>query len=217
MSFDAAKYLRGATGRAKSDVANKLISMFLHDLSKRICKELKVNISDINYLENIQNSFAGRCCYCDGILEADRVATEHPDGMNRFRAGLHITGNVLVSCKKCNNAKRLDDQKPTLVLAPTGWESFLSHDSKRCEKACKTCLYWTSRFSEAGEKDNQLASAKLKITNFRMKYAKPLAINQKIRSIIISRLDSVYRECQEFAADRIQIATTEVLLELKSS
>jgi hypothetical protein len=35
--------VRKATSRAKSDVANKLVSMFLHDLSRKICASLELS------------------------------------------------------------------------------------------------------------------------------------------------------------------------------
>ena len=52
--------------------------------------------------------------------------------MNRYRAGLHCPGNVLVACKMCNSEKRRDDSLRVLSLATSGWESFLSHDGTRC-------------------------------------------------------------------------------------
>ncbi len=45
MSFDTSGYLRRATGRAKSDVANKLVSMYLHDVSRRLCNELELSVN----------------------------------------------------------------------------------------------------------------------------------------------------------------------------
>jgi hypothetical protein len=61
--------------------------------------------------------------------------------MNRFRVGLHVPGNVAVACRRCNSEKRRDDQKVALILATTGWESFLAHDGTRCAAVCKTCSY----------------------------------------------------------------------------
>jgi hypothetical protein len=124
MTFQTSLYMRRATGRAKSDVANKLVSMLLHEVSRKICGSLKLNVSDSDYIEAVVQRFGDCCCYCERPLENDRAAVEHLDGMNRFRAGLHIPGNVTVSCKKCNNEKRRDDQRPELVLANSGWESF---------------------------------------------------------------------------------------------
>ncbi len=138
MGFDTAKYLSQATGRAKSDVANKMVSMFLHSISQRIAAEVKLRVTDPSYVNSVADAFGDRCVYCRLNLETNRAAIEHLDGMNRFRAGLHIPGNVAVACVTCNREKRRDDQRKDLVLAETGWESFLSHDGTRCPGACKT-------------------------------------------------------------------------------
>jgi len=144
MSFDSSAYLRRATGRAKSDVANKLVSMFLHEISRRLASGLDFGVTDPNYAFAVFKAFGNACCYCGRALESDRAAVEHLDGMNRFRVGLHIPGNVIVSCTRCNREKRRDDSTPKLVLADSGWESFLSHDSTRCVAGCNSCAYWNS-------------------------------------------------------------------------
>jgi hypothetical protein len=117
--FDTAAYLRRATGRAKSDVANKLVSMFLHDISRKLCANLGLSVTDIRYVGDVANTFGPKCCYCERLLENDRAAVEHLDGMNRFRMGLHIPGNVVVACTRCNREKRRDDSTPQLKLAQT--------------------------------------------------------------------------------------------------
>ena len=90
MSFPSSAYLRTATSRAKSDVANKLVSMFLHDLSRKICASLKLSITDAQYAEAVEAAFGSDCCYCQQPLEKDRASVEHLEGMNRFRLGLHV-------------------------------------------------------------------------------------------------------------------------------
>ena len=90
MSFRIQDCLAKATGRAKSDVANKLISMLLHETSRRICSYYGLSVGDPRYGESVFAAFGNTCCYCDQILENDRTVVEHPEGMNRFRAGLHI-------------------------------------------------------------------------------------------------------------------------------
>ena len=103
ISFQTAAYLRKATGRAESDVANKLVSMFLHEVSRKICASLDLNISDPKYANVVVVKLGDNCCSGGRPLESDRAAVEHLDGMNRFRAGLPIPGNVIISCKRCNN------------------------------------------------------------------------------------------------------------------
>src|SRR5665213_1398932 len=128
---DASFLLRSATRRAKSDVANKLISMFLHELSRRISREWPIRVDGEEYEELVRSHFANRCPYCSCDLLSTISVIEHLDGMNRYRAGLHVPGNVLVACRKCNGEKRRDDSVRTLTLAGSGWESFLSHDGSR--------------------------------------------------------------------------------------
>jgi hypothetical protein len=210
LSFPTAAYLRKATGRAKSDVANKLVSMFLHEVSRNINAKIGLSVADPRYVHAVETEFGGRCCYCGRLLESDRAAVEHPDGMNRFRAGLHIPGNVLVSCKKCNNEKRRDDQLPELRLAKTGWESFLSHDGTNCSAHCKTCGYWKTIWPDEIKVEN-LKAARRKILEFRARYAESIELNQKAHDSLRFELDKVYRECQTFAMDRIKEAV-ELLL-----
>jgi len=100
MSFDTSKYLANATSRAKSDVANKLVSMFLHELSRRLSAEVGGGVTDPEYTRAVAETFGTGCAYCDRPLEPDRASVEHLDGMNRHRVGLHVAGNVVVSCKR---------------------------------------------------------------------------------------------------------------------
>jgi len=210
LSFQTAAYLRKATGRAKSDVANKLVSMFLHEVSRKITTKIGLSVADPKYGNAVETEFGGYCCYCGRLLESDRAAVEHPDGMNRFRAGLHIPGNVIVSCKKCNNEKRRDDQHHELTLAKTGWESFLSHDGTKCGEHCKTCAYWKTVWPDEIRAQN-LKAARRKILEFRARYSESIDLNLKAHDSLRKELDKIYRECQSFASGRIKEAV-ELLL-----
>ena len=210
MSFQTAAYLRKATGRAKSDVANKLVSMFLHEVSRKITAQIGLGIADPKYVHAVEAEFGARCCYCGRGLEKDRAAVEHPDGMNRFRAGLHIPGNVIVSCKQCNSEKRRDDQLHELTLAKTGWESFLSHDAAKCGEHCKTCAYWKTIWPDETRADN-LKVARRKILGFRARYKRSIELNHKAHHSLRQELDKIYRECQSFATDRIKMAVEALL------
>lgn len=206
MSFHTAAYLRKATSRAKSDVANKLVSMFLHEVSRKISVVLEMNVADSKYAEAVATQFGVDCCYCDRPLESDRASVEHLDGMNRFRVGLHIPGNVIVSCKKCNNEKRRDDQIPELTLAKSGWESFLSHDATKCSEHCKTCAYWKSIWPDPVQRIQKLKEARYNIRKFRSEYPQSIECGDKAKVALREELDKVYRECQTFATDRIKEA-----------
>jgi hypothetical protein len=210
MTFDTSAYLRRATARAKSDVANKLVSMFLHDVSRKLCGRLDLSVNDFRYAESVSQSFGTACCYCGRTLERDRASVEHLDGMNRFRVGLHIPGNVIVACTQCNREKRRDDSIATLVLAETGWESFLSHDATKCSAKCKSCSYWKQIWPEEIDRVTNLLSAKERIATFRSKYAPYLEINAKARPKLSTNIEAIYRDCQHFATTRIKEAVEEI-------
>jgi hypothetical protein len=129
---DPTAQLRFATRRAKSDVANKLISMFLHEFSRKISETWKIKVDGKEYEELVRKWFDNRCPYCGCNLAETISVIEHLDGMNRYRAGLHAPGNVLVACRRCNCEKRRDDSLKVLLLAKSGWESFLCHEGNRC-------------------------------------------------------------------------------------
>ena len=94
---DPTSQLRSATRRAKSDVANKLVSMFLHELSRKIGEDWPIRVESEKYEELVRKWFSNRCPYCSRDLADAVPVIEHLDGMNRYRAGLHTPGNVLIA------------------------------------------------------------------------------------------------------------------------
>lgn len=211
MSFDVSKHLGGATMRAKSDVANKLVGMFLHEVSRKITAKIGMSVRDSRYSRSVAESFGTGCLYCGKALELDRAAVEHLDGMNRFRAGLHIPGNVALSCVRCNREKRRDDQAIVLHLAPSGWESFLSHDGARCQSKCMNCSYWRVMWPDEAERIERLSAARQRILDFRQSHGEGIRLNDILRSSLIAHLNEVYRDCQVFAEDSIRRRTEDTL------
>ena len=210
MKFDSALALKGATGRAKSDVANKLVSMFLHEISRKACIAGCDNVSSPTNSSAVIKAFGHRCLYCSQDLEHDRATVEHLDGMNRFRGGLHIPGNVAVACKRCNNEKRRDDQEPVLNLATTGWESFLSHDGSRCASGCKTCNYWSQVWPAAAGRIDSLKNSVIRIQQFQLPFSRFIHWADIERTAIQKLAESLYRSCQDFAASQIEGLTSEL-------
>ena len=100
--------------------------MFLHELSRRISRSWRVTVDSEEYGKLVRERFNNRCPYCSCDLVSTVSVIEHLDGMNRLRVGLHVPGNVLVACRRCNDEKRRDDSLLILSLAKSGWESFLS-------------------------------------------------------------------------------------------
>ena len=196
--------LRSATRRAKSDVANKLVSMFLHELSRRISQKWPIRVDGEEYEELVRRTFNNRCPYCSRDL-ADIVSViEHLDGMNRYRAGLHVPGNVLVACKRCNIEKRRDDSLKVLLLASSGWESFLSHEGTRCAPSCLTCQYWGSIWEGESERRLRLRENLQRVRSFRREFSEFEQILPSLIETLPSLLTKLYSDCQTFAEAEIK-------------
>lgn len=201
---DPASQLRSATRRAKSDVANKLVSMFLHELSRRISQKWTSKVEGEEYENLVREFFNNRCPYCSCDLRGTVSVIEHLDGLNRYRAGLHVPGNVLVACKRCNSEKRRDDSAKVLSLERSGWESFLSHDGTHCASSCLTCQYWMTIWSDASERKVQLAENLERIRSFRHKFAEFERILPTLSKTLPTLLTKLYTDCQVFAETEIK-------------
>jgi len=201
---DPTSQLRTATRRAKSDVANKLISMFLHELSRRISRAWSIKVSGQEYEKLVRDRFQNRCPYCSRELTNGTSVTEHLDGMNRYRAGLHVPGNVLVACRKCNSEKRRDDSLELLALAKFGWESFLSHDGTRCIASCHTCGYWKSIWQDDAERKLRLSENLERVRSFRRSFPEFERVLPSLMAALPSLLTKLYSECQAFAETEIR-------------
>lgn len=210
MSFDPSNALLKATSRAKSDVANKLVSMFLHALSREVSARFGKRVSDPVYRDHVIETFGSKCLYCRCELEVDRSAVEHLDGMNRTRAGLHVPGNVALACKRCNNEKRRDDQLQHLLLADSGWEAFLSHDGSRCDAACKSCRYWKIKFPDADFRMIELRNSRAAIVAFRSCYGAIISWSDHNRLQIRDKAEELYRACQDFASREISSLVSDI-------
>jgi len=201
---DAASQLRSATRRAKSDVANKLVSMFLHDLSRRLAQKWSVKVDSLEYENAVRAQFDNRCPYCSRDLSEKVAVVEHLDGMNRYRAGLHVPGNVLIACKDCNGEKRRDDSAKRLSLGTFGWESFLSHDGSRCPEACATCGYWAKIWPDPIDRRSRLLTNVEKIRKFRHDFPDFEKMLPFLMNTLPDLLTKLYADCQQFAANEIR-------------
>lgn len=200
---DPTSQLRRATRRAKSDVANKLVSMFLHDLSRKISHKWSIRVDGAEYEARVRHYFSNCCPYCSKPLTPNDAVIEHLDGMNRLRAGLHLPGNVLVACRQCNSEKRRDDQLRVLVLADSGWESFLNHDGTRCSPGCKTCRYWENKWANSLERPQALSSNLARIRAFRNEFPEFQSVLVPLSKELPALLLQLYSDCQVFAEKEI--------------
>lgn len=200
---DPTSQLRSATRRAKSDVANKLVSMFLHELSRRVSAAWDIRVDSRQYGDLVRREFDNRCPYCRCSLAVNQCVVEHLDGMNRYRAGLHIPGNVLVACRRCNGEKRRDDSLRVLILASSGWASFLSHDGDRCDTSCLTCKYWRTVWLEESERRSSLRENLERIRSFRGRFPECERITSSLSEALPTLLTKLYSDCQGFAEREI--------------
>ena len=216
MTVDVAAALRKSTGRAKSDVANKLVSLFLHEVSRKVCAAGELSVSDPRYSKSVVAAF-GQCClyYGTELIDSAVPVVEHLNGMNRFSVGLHVPGNVAMSCKSCNNKKRDDDQK--LPLSENGWESFLSHDGTRCSPTCRTCAYWRRFWPDSDLQQLSLAAARERVLRFQDPYQQFVNWSAMVRGTLRAKIETLYRDCQRFATSEIGKLATEVDLEFSNA
>jgi hypothetical protein len=196
--------LRSATRRAKSDVANKLISMFLHELSRKISQDWPIKVDGEEYEKIVRERFNNQCPYCSCDLTNTESVIEHLDGMNRYRVGLHVPGNVLVACRRCNSEKRRDDSLKILSLAGSGWESFLSHDGTRCTMPCRTCRYWESVWNDGTERRLRLSENLQRICSFRNAFPEFERVIPSLMQTHPVLLTKLYSDCQTFAEKEIK-------------
>jgi hypothetical protein len=201
---DPTAQLRSATRRAKSDVANKLVSMFLHELSRRIREDWPIKVDGQEYEELVRKWFDNRCPYCSRSLAGTVSVIEHLDGMNRYRVGLHAPGNVLVACRKCNSEKRRDDSLKVLSIARSGWESFLSHDGTQCPASCLTCHYWKGVWEDETERSLRLSENLQRLRSFRAAFPEFERALPSLAETLPALLAKLYSDCQTFAEKEIK-------------
>ena len=204
--IDPISKLRTATRRAKSDVANKLVSMCLHEMSRRISQNWTVRVDGEEYEKLVRERFNNQCPYCSCVLTISESVIEHLDGMNRYRAGLHVPGNVLVACRRCNSEKRRDDSLGILSLAVSGWESFLSHDGTRCPAPCLTCRYWVGIWADQTERGLRLSESENleRIRSFRCAFSEFQQVLPSLMATQPALLTKLYTDCQVFAEAEIK-------------
>jgi hypothetical protein len=173
--------------------------MFLHELSRRMSRTWRMTADSENYEKIVRERFENRCPYCSCDLANTVTVIEHLDGMNRLRVGLHLPGNVLVACRRCNNEKRRDDSLLVLSLARSGWESFLSHDGSRCARACRTCLYWKEIWVDEAERKLRLSENLQRLRLFRSSFSEFEQTLPSLTDTMPALLTKLYADCQDFA------------------
>jgi hypothetical protein len=200
---DPTSQLRSATRRAKSDVANKLVSMCLHELSRKICRDWKLSVESEEYASLVRAKFGNRCPYCLCELTNVNAVVEHLDGMNRQRAGLHVPGNVLIACKRCNSEKRRDDSRSNMPPEYSGWTAFLSHNTTHCPQKCATCRYWATIWRDGEERGLLMSENLRRIQLFRAEFPQLEGISFTMARRLPGLLTRLYLNCQAFAEKEV--------------
>lgn len=185
-------------------MANKLVSMFLHELSRRVSQNWGLRVDGEEYGKLARQWFDNKCPYCLCALAGAGPVIEHLDGMNRYRAGLHVPGNVLVSCRRCNSEKRRDDSAKVLSLAESGWASFLSHNGARCPASCLTCKYWKTVWEDDAQRKERLAANLERVRSFRAAFPEFERVLTALRETLPELLTKLYSDCQTFAESEIR-------------
>jgi hypothetical protein len=178
--------------------------MFLHELSRIISEDWPIIADGEEYEGLVLTLFNNRCPYCSCNLADTTSVIEHLDGMNRYRAGLHAPGNVLVACRKCNSEKRRDDSLKVLSLASSGWESFLSHEGTRCAVTCLTCRYWKGIWEDETERRLRLSENLQRVRSFRGAFAEFERVFPSLAETLPALLTNLYSDCQNFAEREIK-------------
>jgi len=178
--------------------------MCLHELSRTVSEGWPIKVDGEEYEKLAREQFGNRCPYCSCDLSTTVAVIEHLDGMNRYRAGLHVPGNVLVACKRCNGEKRRDDSSKDLPLEQSGWEAFLSHDGTRCVASCPTCKYWAGVWPDQGQREIRLRENLARVRSFRRSFPELERIFPELVKTLPDLLTRLYSDCQAFAEAEIK-------------
>jgi hypothetical protein len=177
--------------------------MFLHELSRKITQGSPIRVDGEEYGKLVREMFNNECPYCSCSLATTIPVIEHLDGMNRYRLGLHVPGNVLVACRRCNMEKRRDDALGILSLAISGWESFLSHDGTHCAAACPTCRYWVGLWDDEVKRESRLTHNLERIRSFRKRFPELELTRSFLNKALPELVAKLYSDCQTFAESEI--------------
>ena len=214
-SFDPISRLRRRNQRQKSDVAQKLIAMCLHEVSAVLVRERPfLRVETTEYEAAVRFAFSTQCVFCQLELTSD-LHVEHLDAMNRVRAGLHVAGNVVLSCKHCNWAKRNDDQGRGIVDKGSGWEDFLAHTDGACADGCSGCQYWLERFPDESTRTALRSRQRVRIMEFRTQFH--IDALRRASLSMVQELERVYRSWQASAEESTSTFSASQLPQLLAS
>lgn len=93
-----------------AQAASQAVRKMLRDLGSDydIARSLKP-FSDNKSIYDLLDYFHYECCYCGENLTDKQWDKDHLIPMNKDSAGLHSWGNIVPSCKSCNNKRQNKD------------------------------------------------------------------------------------------------------------
>jgi hypothetical protein len=103
-------------GRAKSDIANMAIRIFLQDMGRAYDAERQLPpYSGRKHFPTVRQFFEDRCCYCGVSFDTTAAHQDHLIPVNKTDLGLHAWGNVVPACQDCNAKKHGADWRHFIV------------------------------------------------------------------------------------------------------
>jgi hypothetical protein len=93
--------------RARSDISNTAIRIFLQEVGKNYdeARGLEPFGQKKAQKQELLEAFNHSCCYCGKRIDIRTISLDHLIPMNKDHLGLHAWGNVVPCCQSCNNEK----------------------------------------------------------------------------------------------------------------
>jgi hypothetical protein len=102
--------------RARADIANTAVRIFLQEMGKLHDEERKLPPYRKSDFATVREFFGNRCCYCDTAFDSTTAAhQDHLIPINRTDLGLDAWGNVVPACRGCNNKKQGADWRDFII------------------------------------------------------------------------------------------------------
>jgi HNH endonuclease len=103
--------------RAKSDIANMAIRIFLQEMGRAYDEERQLPpYNSKQHFPTVRQFFEERCCYCGMDFASTAAHQDHLIPVNKTDLGLHAWGNIVPACQECNAKKHGSDWRDFIVL-----------------------------------------------------------------------------------------------------
>lgn len=114
--------------RSYADVPNRIVRLFLQEAGRQY--DSNRGYPKFGSMpQALLDRFGGQCAYC-GANPPPVLVAEHLVPMNRESVGLHAWGNIVPSCKGCNDIKKGDAWHVHSQLDPLRREAIRAYISE---------------------------------------------------------------------------------------